>query len=195
MGLKGVLTTADYLPIEEYNRLISSLRKDENYMWELYCRLSFYSGLRASDVLHLKWIDILDKQRADIKEIKTGKVRSIKLNNDKKETISKLYSLLGEPDINEYIFANTKTKAPYNIRTVNRALQEFKFDYRLKIDNFTTHSLRKTFGRYIYESNGRSPHALVLLSKTFKHANVEDTLRYIGITQNEIDTIYDSIPV
>lgn len=194
MGLKGVLTTADYLPIEEYNRLISSLRKDENYMWELYCRISFYTGLRSSDVLRLKWNMVLGKERITISEKKTSKTRPIKLNAPKQAVIRELYTLLGSPEPNNYLFLNPKTKYHYHIKTVNRVLQEYKFNCRLKIGNFTTHSLRKTFGRAFYESKGRSPEALVLLSYTFKHSNYSDTLRYIGITQGEVDNVYDSLP-
>ena len=33
--IKGQLTTSDYLPIEEFNRLCDCLRKDKLYTWEL----------------------------------------------------------------------------------------------------------------------------------------------------------------
>lgn len=195
MGQKGILTTADYLPAVEYNRLVSALREDGNYLWELYCRISFYTGLRSSDVLDLRWKGVLGKERIAISEKKTSKTRPIKLNVAKQEVVKELYALLGNPDTDSYLFLNPKTGTHYHLRTVNRELREFKYRYRLKIRNFTTHSLRKAFGRAFYESRGKSPEALVLLSYTFRHANYTDTLRYIGITQSEMDTVYDSLPV
>jgi hypothetical protein len=42
--IKGQLTTADYLPIAEYNRLVRGLEKDGEYLWETYCWLSFCTG-------------------------------------------------------------------------------------------------------------------------------------------------------
>ena len=60
--IKGQLTTSDYLPIEEFNRLCECLRKDKLYTWELYCRVAFCTALRASDVLTLRWSDILDTE-------------------------------------------------------------------------------------------------------------------------------------
>lgn len=43
--IKGQLTTADYLPIAEYNRLVRGLEKDGEYLWETYCWLSFCTGM------------------------------------------------------------------------------------------------------------------------------------------------------
>ncbi|HQL46672.1 MAG TPA: hypothetical protein PLI85_08720 [Bacteroidales bacterium] len=39
-----------------------------------------YLGLRAKDLLNIKWIDILGKDEITIAESKTGKVRSIAVN-------------------------------------------------------------------------------------------------------------------
>lgn len=96
--IKGQLTTSDYLPIDEFNRLCDCLRKDKLYTWELYCRVSFCTALRASDVLTLRWIDILDTDELVKIEQKTKKTRSIPLNASVREKLEELYNLLGRPD-------------------------------------------------------------------------------------------------
>ena len=87
---KGRLTTADYLPIKEFNRLVDGLHSDGLYMWELYCRLSFCTALRASDVLSLAWEDILEKEFLDKIEKKTSKARRITFNDPGRQKIKEL---------------------------------------------------------------------------------------------------------
>ncbi len=60
---KGTTDDADYLPYNEYMRLLECLREKKLYIWELYCRLGFCTALRCCDILTLKWRDILDKQQ------------------------------------------------------------------------------------------------------------------------------------
>ncbi len=45
--------------------------------------------------------------------------------------------------------------------------------YRLKVKNFSCHSLRKTFGRQVYTMNGENSElALVKLMELFNHSSV-----------------------
>lgn len=190
---KGRLTTADYLPIKDFNRLVDSLHKDKLYMWELYCRLSFCTALRASDILTLIWEDILDKKFLDKMEQKTKKGRRITFNPSVQQKIKELYELQGEPDKKGSPFLNPKTKSHYSLEYINRLLKEFKFRYRLPIKAFSTHTFRKTFGRYVYESNGRSAESLILLNSIFRHSSIDITKVYIGLRQAEIDQVFNSI--
>lgn len=193
MAQKGVLTTADYLPISEYERLIKCLRKDKLYLWELYCRISFYSSLRISDVLNLKWKDVLKKESTTVTEIKTGKTRRIVFNEVVRNNIYDLYELLEKPDLNDYLIQNWKTKRPYTTKHVNETLKVFKFKYKLQIKAFSSHTFRKTFGRWFYESKGCTDHALTLLSETFNHTGTSVTRRYLGFTSDEISSVFMSI--
>ena len=169
--IKGQLTTADYLPIAEYNRLVRGLEKDGEYLWETYCWLSFCTACRASDVRTLRWKDILGKSAMTRIEQKTKKNRLIKFNRDVQE----------------------RTGKPYSLEYINRLLKVFKVRYRLPIRAFSTHTFRKTFGRYVYELMGRSAEGLILLNQIFRHSNLETTRRYIGLAQEDIDKVFDSI--
>ena len=48
--------------------------------------------------------------------------------------------------------------------------------------NDSTHILRKTFGRRIYDNAGQSNEALFQLMMIFNHTSPQITLAYIGIT-------------
>ncbi|MFR9542192.1 MAG: tyrosine-type recombinase/integrase [Rikenellaceae bacterium] len=190
---KGKLTTADYLPIEEFERLVEGLRNDNQYLWELYCRLSFCTALRASDVLSLTWGDIFERDSFDKQEKKTGKARRITLNKSMQNKIGELYELLETPPLDQAIFLNSRSGRPYTIEYINRLLKLFKIKYKLSIKAFSTHTFRKTFGRYVYETNGRSAESLILLNSIFRHSSIDITKVYIGLRQAEIDGVFDSI--
>ena len=52
-----------------------------------------------------------------------------------------------------------------------------------------THTLKKTFGYHAY-NNG---YDITLIQKLFNHSSQSVTLRYIGITQEELDDVYLSL--
>ncbi len=191
--IKGLLTTADYLPIEDFNRLVDGLHSDRKYVWELFCRLSFCTALRASDVLSLKWKDILSKDELAKSEKKTSKTRKIKFHASVKSKIWELYCLIGKPDILLPVICNPKTEEAYSLEYVNRLLKVFRVRYRMPIKAFSTHTFRKTFGRYVYETSGKTAESLILLNSIFRHSSLEITKIYIGIRQNEIDNVFLSI--
>ena len=64
------------------------------------------------------------------------------------------------------------------------------FEKLAKTNNISTHSLRKTFGRRVYENNNESERALMLLSQIYNHTNLQLTRTYLGLKQEEIDNVY-----
>lgn len=193
MAEKYRLTTSDYLPYSEYEKLLNGLHKDKKYFWELYARLGFCTACRASDVLALRWGQILNVPRVCIKEKKTGKARIISFNESVRKKIASLYKLLNSPDLDAPVFYSSMTGEPITIQQVNRTLKLFKYRYQLKINHFSTHTFRKTFGRYVYDHGPNKSENLLLLNKIFNHTSIQVTKTYIGITQDEIDKVYNSI--
>lgn len=193
MAKKNQLTTSDYLEYQEYEKLLSNLRANKEYVWELYARLGFCTACRASDVLNLKWSDILGKSEQVIVEQKTKKARKLTFNNSVQNKIKELYKLIGQPDKEEFIFLSRATNKPITIQYLNKKLKAFKSKYKIKIGNFSTHTFRKTFGRYVYEKYNRSAESLILLNKILNHSNIAVTKTYIGITQDEVNSIFNSI--
>lgn len=192
MAKKGVLTTADYLPYEEYKAVLNKLHEDKLYRNELYFVIAFSTALRVSDIIQLRWEDVLGKSSFLWTEQKTGKTRRISMNTTVQERISMLYDLLGKPYKGWYLF---KDSLDSNItpQTINRKLKDIRDRYSVSISNFSTHTFRKTFGRYVYEKMNRSQEALLLLCMIFNHSNPTVTLRYLGIRQDEINDVFESI--
>lgn len=193
MAKKNQLTTSDYLEYPEYERLLTALRKDQEYLWELYARIAFCTACRVSDILSIKWKDILNKNTATITEQKTDKTRNIKLNDSVTKKLNELYTLLGSPCVDNYLFQTNRSKGAFTPQYINQKLKLFKCKYRIKIDNFSTHTFRKTFGRYVFEVHNRNAESLMILNKIFNHSSIAITETYIGITKDKIDNIYNSI--
>lgn len=193
MALKNQLTTADYLPITEFKKLCYGLRADKNYMYEMYARISFYTALRSSDVLSLTWSDVLNRSYIVRTEKKTKKTRQITMSSETQKHILELYTLMGEPNPSQLIFYSQRCKGALTIQAVNKSLKTFKDRYDLDIEHFSTHSFRKAFGRYIYDTSKDKTEALLLLNKILNHTSTEITKAYIGIRQDEINAVFDSI--
>lgn len=191
--MKGTITTSDFLPYGEYKRLLECLDAEKQYRWELYCALSFCLALRVSDILALRWCDVLDKKALVVREKKTRKVKPIPIGDSAGKRITEIYNLLYKPCVNGYIFTSPRCEGAWSRQYVNRRLKEWKDRYSLSVGRFSTHTFRKTFGRYVYESMGRTDEALILLCRIFRHTSIRTTQIYIGITDDEIGAVFSGI--
>ena len=193
MSLKYSNTTADFLQWDEAMNLIRKLAKDGNYKMSLLIALGCFTGLRISDILSLRWNQILDTDEFTIIEHKTKKKRTIRVNLQLKKHIRDCYEHIEPVGINAPILISQKGTV-FSIQRINGVLKEIKRKYRLQIGNFSCHSLRKTFGRQVYNMNSDSSElALVKLMELFNHSSVSITKRYLGLRQEELLNTYDCL--
>jgi integrase len=193
MGLKYSTTTADFLEWEIAMSLIRKLAKDENYKMSLLVALGCFTGLRISDILALRWNQILKTNEFTIFEKKTGKKRIIRLNQQLQKHIEECYKHIKPIGDKAPILVSQKGTV-FSIQRINVIFKEIKKRYRLKINNFSCHSLRKTFGRQVYNMNNENSElALVKLMELFNHSSVVITKRYLGLRQEEILETYDCL--
>jgi len=191
MSLKFQNTTADYLEWDSNILLISKLFQDQNYKFSLLIALGSFFGVRISDLLNLKFCDILNSDTLIIIEKKTKKQRTIKINDQLKKHILACYKEIKPLSPNDYIFISQKGSV-YSVQRINVVFKEIKVKYNLKIKNFSTHSMRKTFGRQVYNNAGNNAElALVKLSELFNHSDVRTTRKYLGLRTEELMEAYD----
>lgn len=191
MSKKFQNTTADYLEWDSNILLISKLFQDQNYKFSLLIALGSFFGVRISDLLNLKWCDVLNTDFLNIIEKKTKKQRTIKINEQLKKHIQSCYREIKPLSPNDYIFTSQKGSV-YSVQRINVVFKEIKVRYNLKIKNFSTHSMRKTFGRQVYNNAGSSAElALVKLSELFNHSDVRTTRKYLGLRSEELMEAYD----
>lgn len=148
------------------------------------------SGLRISDILKLKVGDVRGQDSITLNEQKTSKAKRFILNRSIKEAVEKL--IPADATDSEYLFRSRKGENKPITRTaayriLNAAAKRAGIDD--KIGAFGCHSLRKTFGYFAYKAGTD----LALLQSIFNHSSQADTLKYIGINQDQVDTVYANI--
>jgi len=193
MSKKFSITTADYIDWNEMSNLVRKLANDKNYKMSLLVGIGSFWGLRISDILKLKWEDILDKDEFTITEKKTSKKRTIRINPQLNLHIKDCYQNIRPRRLDEFILISQKGTV-YSIQRINVILKDIKIKYKVNIKNFSCHSLRKTFGRQVYNQNSENSEiALVKLMELFNHSNVAITKRYLGLRQEELMETYDCL--
>ena len=195
MSLKHSYTTADYLPWETAMSLVRKLYKDGNYRMSLLLGCGFFFGLRISDLLTLSWAQILRQESFVVYEHKTGKRREIRINKGFQGHIQDCFEAMRVKDAATPCFLN-RYGSILSLQMVNRELKVIKFKYRLPINNFSTHTMRKTWSRAIWDrenAEGRGEMALLKLSELLNHSAPNITRRYIGLRQQELGEVYDSL--
>lgn len=184
MSIKNSITTANH--IEFYKALskgkdLLNSQKDKNFGF--YIIVAIHTGLRITDILRLTKNDFINGY-VEFREKKTNKAKRVRL--DHKE-ISNAFNKLNLTRTE--IFTSQKGSV-YSSQQINRKLKQV---FKSKDKNISSHSLRKSFGRRVYESQGESEKALVMLSKIYNHSSVGITRTYLDITQEEIEDIYLAI--
>jgi integrase len=194
MSTKGQNTTTTYIEWNDFISLITRLEKDENYKFCLLVSIGVFTGLRISDLLTLTYSDLLNSEKFTLKEMKTKKQRSIKVNKDLKDIVSRIVSKSNITNLDQLMFINKYGTKSIDKSYVNVKLKELIKKYRIKLDgNVSTHTFRKTLGRRVMEVNNYSNESLVLLMELFGHSSMSITKRYLGIREQEIHNVYDSL--
>ena len=195
MALLNQKTKADYINWDKLQNLILKLERDEDFKFSLLMAIGSYTGLRISDILKLQWKDILEKDLLEVTEKKTGKFRRIRMNPNLIEIINRLSQEINFDSTDEFVFSNRFGKTPITIQYVNRKLKTLAKQYKLckNPEKIKSHSLRKSFGRRVFENNDNSDRSLILLSEMFNHSNIKTTKIYLGIREQEIFDVYESL--
>ncbi len=191
MALKGQRTTSDFLEWEKMQSLVLKLERDGELKFALLIATGSYIGLRISDLLQLSWNQVLNEDYFTITEKKTKKVRKVTINPELQEILNRLFVKL-EASENDLMFVNRFGDKPFSIQYVNSKLKNIFTAYKIK-GQYSSHFMRKTLGRRVWEVNKYSDQALLLLSQLFNHANVSTTKIYLGIREQEISNLYLSV--
>jgi len=142
-------------------------------------------GLRISDLLQLQIKDVLQDE-VKITEQKTNKTRKFIINRAARKAINDFIG--SEYNPNDYLFKSRKGSSPISRVAAWQLLNAAAARANLK-GSIGTHTLRKTFGYWAYKQGID----ITLLQKIFNHSSSAITLRYIGITQDEIKNVYECL--
>lgn len=187
---KGGIKMNVALPIKDKKKIKELLGVYEfgskNHLLIAFC---IYTGLRISDVLQTR-VGSAQEGIWEGKEQKTGKHKRIKLNTTLQALIQ-FYLMHQEEPLNDddYLFYSSRDRSTHIKR--NRADKIIRHGGDMIGLKLSAHSLRKTFGWLAYQ-NGTD---ITLLMEVFNHSTQATTLRYIGITQDDIENVYQNIDI
>lgn len=146
-----------------------------------------HTGLRASDLLSLRFRDVMTpdghiKTALKVVERKTDKCRRITIGDNARKALEVLcHNNNGDTQLSDYVFPSRKG-GKMSIQRLHQLVNEWT--KAAGIDgHFGSHTLRKTYGRFLYNQGTD----IALLMKIFGHSSQAITLGYIGIEQDDID--------
>ena len=135
-------------------------------------------GLRISDLLRLRVMDLRNKSELHFVTQKTRREIVIPLNGEIQHEIKKYTASKSET---EFLFPSREGE--------HRAISPQQADNVLKqaakacgIVSWGTHSMRKSFGYHYFQKNND----VYYLMRLFGHSSQHQTLDYVGITQDQI---------
>ena len=195
MSVRNSYTTADYLPWDTAMALVRKLYNDGDYRFSLLIGCGCFFGLRISDLRTLTWDMILNQESFMLNEQKTGKRRIIRINRRFQKHIQECFTALKITNRQQPCFVSNKGGV-YSIQRINAHFKEIKVKYKLPIKNFSTHSMRKSWSRQIWEvenAAGRGDLAILKLQELMNHSSPSVSRRYIGLRQEELGEVYDAL--
>jgi integrase len=153
--------------------------KQMSDIWNIGLNLA----LRISDLLSIRFTDI-QGDRLIIRESKTGKQANIQLNQ---KALTLIKAIQEEHPYHTFLFQSYRNRQAINsvAKPLTRRAVTETFAAVGKEVNVVlgTHSMRKTRGYLMYKKTKD----IARVMKMLRHSNEGVTLRYIGITQDEVD--------
>ncbi len=176
----------DVQQIQDMLNLLAKKSRRDAFLF----RCGINVGLRIMDILRIRVCDVMTdsgklRKHITLQEMKTGKTKKALLNKVMRREIPayiKHYYL----SANDYLFFSYNDTDKYLDRT--RAYRILKAAaVAVGIENFGTHSMRKTLAYHVYEKTRN----IGLVMRMLNHKRPGTTLRYLGIRQQEIDEAYE----
>ncbi len=166
--------------------------KDEPNMrnYVLIC-LGVNSALRISDLLELKWKDVYNFKDENFKkhlityEKKTGKETWIAINENARNGLQEYMKFLKKISGEDYIFKGKNNGGHLSRSQALRIIKHAAVELNLE-NGISCHSMRKTFGYYAWKC-GTPP---AVLMDIYNHSSYEITKRYLGIKQDDKDSVF-----
>lgn len=156
--------------------------------------LSVHTALRVSDILALKNADAYDFSRRRVRksitvaEKKTGKKKIIALNKTAIKALEAYFAQFPKAAQDEPLIINGQTRNAISRVQAYRLISEAAKAVGIE-QKVGCHSLRKTFGYHAWRG-GVSP---VLLMEIYNHSSYAVTKRYLGVTQDEQNAVYENL--
>ena len=198
-------------PIKDMNdikRIIKYLMDNHQYRDVMLFIVGIHTGLRISDIRELKFSDFINqdctfKDELVVFEKKTRKTRKLKSNrhmpihNDIKKIIITFLNNTPDVTLNDYMFTSESNNGSKSNKPMSRQAVDTMLKNTFKILNIkckvSCHTLRKTFSYHTIMQAKDKSRAIQQLQLLLGHSSQLCTLRYAGITDDELAQTYKEL--
>lgn len=190
--------------IDAFNNKVNNAPDEDKRRIALRNKMLFVLGinlsLRASDLCGLKYSFFMNedgsfKEHYSLqpkKTKKTGKFVKLFFNQAVKDMIMQYIEEYPVENLDEYLFKSRVGDGCITEKSLGRIIKDTAAE--VGIDrNINSHSLRKTFGRFVYHNSTDKNNALIILQTIFNHSSPAITSKYIGLTDNEISDVFNTL--
>lgn len=190
--------------VNVFDKHIENAENNDQYRIALRNKMLFIIGInigiRASDLRTLKYSFFFneDGSRKDFYKIQPKKTRKQKkfvtlYFNDAVWSMLDMYlSKFPYKSLNDYLFFSRVGDEPIEVNTLRRVVKSTAKEAGIA-HNVGSHSLRKTFGYWVWHNAKDKEKMLVILSQIYNHSDVSTTRKYIGLTNDEMEDTFNSL--
>ena len=196
---------------EEIKAMINMFNKhieeapDENKK-QIACRnkmlflIGINLGIRASDLCSLRYSFFMNNDKT-FKEFytlqpkktrKTKKFVKLYFNQVVKKAIADYIEEYPFDDMEEFLFKSRKGNSSISEHTLWDITSKTAIEAGIE-RNIGSHSLRITFGRFVFYNAEDKNKALIILQTIFNHSSPAVTSKYIGLTDDEVSDVFNSL--
>lgn len=190
--------------VDVFNKRIEEAKTDKKK--QVACRnkmlflIGINLGIRASDLCYLHY-DFFMNDDGTFKDFyklqpkktkKTKKYVTLHFNQTVKKAISDYIEMYPIEDINGYMFKSNKGDGAITERGLWKIIVDATAEAEID-KNVGSHTLRKTFGYWVWHNAEDKNKALVTLQVIFNHSSSATTAKYIGLTDNEVSDVFNSL--
>ena len=157
-------------------------------------------GIRASDLTSLRYSFFMNSDGIfkdfytlqPKKTRKTGKFVKLYFNQVVKKAITDYIAQYPIENMDEYLFKSRKGNGSITEHALWDIVSKTAIEAGIE-KNIGSHSLRKTFGRFVFHNAEDKNKALVILQTIFNHSSPAVTSRYIGLTDDEVSDVFNEL--
>jgi integrase len=191
--------------LEDINRICTYLLDNGRYRDYMLFVIGINLGLRTNDLVRLRFCHLLNddltfKESLDMIESKTSKSRSKQTNrhlvlNDAVMDAVEIYLTHTEGvHLDDLLFHSASNRGKnvdkgLTTTSVYRIMKGIQEELNIPC-RMGAHTLRKTFAYHQMAMTHHDPRKLLLLQKMFGHSDTKVTMRYIGLTNEEMEDAY-----
>lgn len=201
--------TQKVYPIKRYEDLISMsnwLYQNKDHKYVLAFVIGINIGLRANELLSLRMNQVFNPDGSvrcvddeydttDVIRVyqgKTDKNRPIFLNQACKDALEWYFPVRGSHLHSSKFLFPSREGGAIEVDTFRKVLKEAARANGIR-QNIGTHTLRKTFGFYIYTQSHVQHTDITSIQALYGHSAPEITMRYVGLDEIEFKSMYRNL--